>query len=71
MSLTTGNVHTDYGTLLLGFPLFVVASGVAPSTGNVSLGGPFPDNPIFVGLKLYFQAVSGNELTNLTVMTVY
>jgi hypothetical protein len=71
LSLSTGHVDTDHGTFLLGFPVFAIASGTAPASGVVSLAAPFPDNPIFVGLKIYFQAVSGDELTNLATMTVY
>jgi hypothetical protein len=71
VSLTTGHVDTDHGTFLLGFPVVALASGVAPNNGIVSLAGTFPDNPTFVGLRLYFQAVSGDELSNLATMTVY
>jgi hypothetical protein len=71
MSLATGHFDTDFGTLLLGFPLYVVASGVAPATGIASIAGVFPDDPVFVGLELNFQAVSGDQLTNLVTMTVF
>ncbi|MFO0982845.1 MAG: hypothetical protein U1E76_14125 [Planctomycetota bacterium] len=71
MSLTTGHIDTDYGPFLLGFPFYVIAAGTAPSTGAVVLPGTFPNNPIFVGLHLYFQALSGDQLTNLWPTTIY